>query len=100
MKFEDLKFTETKIPKGIQALVKFGEYELSIVQNDMSYGGPLLYEIAVFDKNDTLIEMPGITEEGDTVKGWLNETNVELIMKKMYSLTLDTGTNVVDTIPY
>ena len=96
MKFKDLKFAETKIPKGKQALVQFGDYELSIVCNENSYGGKnggTLYEIAVFDKNDTLIEMPGITEKGDTVKGWLNETNVEGILKKMYALTMHTGKN-------
>ena len=42
-----------------------------------------LYEIAVFSGNDQ-IEMPGITEEGDTVKGFLSESDVESIIKKMH----------------
>ena len=35
-KFEDIKFTDTDIPKGIQALIPFGEYELSIICNEGS----------------------------------------------------------------
>lgn len=89
MKFEDIKFVDTDVPKGIQALVPFGEYELSIVKNDVSYGGKSgLYEIGVFKFVDgeanTLIEMPGITEPGDTVKGFLTEDGVMAIMKKMH----------------
>ncbi len=103
MKFEDLKFTETNIPKGIQALVKFGEYELSIINNEVSYGGKnggTLYEIAVYDNNNNMIEMPGITEEGDTVKGFLCEEGVTVIMKKMTTITGDDGQNLIDTIPH
>ena len=95
MKFKDLKFTETKFPKGKQALVQFGDYELSIICNENSYGGKnggTLYEIGVF-KGDTMVELPGVTEEGDAVKGWLNESNVEGILKKMYALTMHTGKN-------
>ena len=87
MKFEDIKFNKTVTPTGIQCLLKFGEYELSIVQNDFSYGGDQgLYEIAVF-KGDGQVEMPGITENGDTVKGFLTEGDVEAIIKKMYLAT-------------
>jgi len=35
-----------------------------------------LYEIAVF-KDEDQVEMPGITEEGDTVKGFLKESDVD-----------------------
>ncbi len=86
MKFKDIKFKETKMPKGIQALIKFGDYELSIIKNDMSYGGKndgVLYEIGVF-KGDGMVEMPGITQEGDTVKGFLSEDAVMSIIKKMH----------------
>lgn len=84
MKFEDIKFKETDLPKGIQALLKFGQYELSIVKSDFSYGGKAgLYEIAVFKGNDQ-VNMPGITEEHDTVKGFLTEDNVVGIIKKMH----------------
>ena len=102
MKFKDIKFVETNIPKGIQALIQFGEYELSVVCNENSYGGKdggTLYEIAVF-KGDTMIELPGITEEGDTVKGLLNEENVVGIIKKMCTFTMEEPINIVDTIPH
>lgn len=98
MKFKDIVFTETNIPKGIQALIQFGEYELSIIRNEMSYGGPLLYEIAVY-QGDNQVELPGITEEGDTVKGWLNESNIEGLMTKMFTITQEEPINLVDTIP-
>tara|TARA_Y100000389_G_scaffold202717_1_gene248887 strand:- start:3907 stop:4188 length:282 start_codon:yes stop_codon:yes gene_type:complete len=87
MTFNDITFNETLMPKGIQAKVRFGGYDLSIVQNEVSYGGRQgLYEIAIF-KGDGQVEMPGITEEGDTVKGFLTESDVESIIKKMYTVT-------------
>ena len=51
-----------------------------------------LYEIAVY-KQGNPVEMPGITETGDTVRGFLNEDQVEAIIKKMH---LVTGNNPVD----
>ena len=84
MKFTDIKFSETQLPNGIQAILAFGDYELSIVKSDFSYGGAKgLYEIAVF-KGNQQVNMPGITEEHDTVKGWLSESEVEGIIKKMH----------------
>ena len=84
MKFKDIPFNETTMPKGIQALIKFSNYELSIVKNSSSYGGSQgLYEIAVFKGNDQ-VELPGITEQGDTVKGFLSEGDVMGIIKKMH----------------
>lgn len=84
MKFADIKFNKTDIPNGIQSMLKFGDYDLSIVKSDFSYGGKSgLYEIAVF-KGDGQVELPGITEQGDTVKGFLSESEVEGIIKKMH----------------
>lgn len=88
MKFADIKFSKTDndFPKSIQAILTFGDYDLSIVQSDFSYGGKQgLYEIAVF-KGKNMIEMPGITEEGDTVKGFLSENDVEGIIEKMEAI--------------
>ena len=82
--FADIPFKETTMPKGVQALLSFGEYELSIIKNEGSYGGKQgLYEIAVF-KGNYQVELPGITEQGDTVKGFLSEDEVEGIIKKMH----------------
>ena len=85
--FADIPFKETQMPNGIQAILKFKDYELSIVKSDFSYGGNKgLYEIAVF-KGDGQVNMPGITEDHDTVKGFLSEDEVVAIIKKMHLVT-------------
>jgi len=83
----DFELMETEMPKGVQAILDFGKYELSIVQNESSYGNKQgLYEIAVF-KDSEQCELPGVTTEGDTVKGFLTESDVDVILKKMYLIT-------------
>ena len=87
MKMNNFKMIPTTVPNGVQAILDFGDYELSIIQNDCSYGGDRgLYEIAVF-KNGDQHELPGVTAEGDTVKGFLTESDVDVILKKMYLIT-------------
>jgi hypothetical protein len=82
--FSDLQFT--KFLDGVSATVTYGDYELSVVKHSSSYGGRNgMYEIGVF-KGDDMVEMPGITQEGDTVKGFLNEEEVTGIMKKMMAV--------------
>jgi hypothetical protein len=72
---------------GYQAVLSFGDYELSIISGDGAYGTKNApYEIGVF-KHGQMIEMPGITEGDDTVKGYLTTTDVDTIIKKMYFLT-------------
>ena len=61
---------------GKQAVLDFGKYKLSIICNDMSYGGKSgMYEVGVFKdwgtEEEKLCELPGITTEGDTVAGYL-----------------------------
>lgn len=74
-------------PNGKQALFNFDSYVLSVVQHSGSYGNAQdLFEIGVF-KEDVMVEMPGITEPGDTIKGFLSETEVNGIIKKMTSVT-------------
>ena len=92
MKFEKLKFE--KLYDGVQAIVKFGKYEVSVVSHSMSYGGKNgLYEIAIFDGKQQ-VELPGITAEGDTVQGHLCENGLDVIFKKMTSITGSIGTQV------
>lgn len=87
MKLANFDLMQTKAPNGVQAILDFGKYELSIIQNDCSYGGTRgLFEIAVFENNN-MVELPGITAEGDTVKGFLTEQAVDAIIKKMYTIT-------------
>ena len=87
MKLKDFQLLETKSPKGVQAVIQFGNYELSVIKNEVSYGNKQgLFEIAVF-KDGEQKEMPGITEVGDTVKGWLTESDIDAIIYKMHFLT-------------
>ena len=87
MKMSDFEMMLTEMPKGVQAVLDFGDYELSIVQNECSYGNKQgLYEIAVFKGNEQY-ELPGVTQPGDTVKGFLSEEDVNGILKKMYLIT-------------
>ena len=87
MKLKDFQLLETDMPKGVQAVLAFDNYELSVVNNEASYGNKQgLYEIAVF-KDGEQCELPGITNPGDTVKGWLTNSDVDAIISKMYFLT-------------
>jgi len=93
MKFEEIKFE--KLYDGVQAIIEFGQYELSIVKHSMSYGGKKgMYEIAIFE-GDTQTELPGITQEGDTVKGFLCEEGLNVIFKKMTTITGSLGTQLI-----
>jgi len=71
-----------------QCVLAFGdEYELSIISGQGAYSTKNApYEIAVI-KNGDLVEMPGVTAEGDSVKGYLTEADVGAIIKKMYLIT-------------
>jgi len=75
---------------GRQAVLDFGDYHLSII-ND-GYGSDQgLYEIGVFEAAEgvasDMIELPGITEDGDIVKSYLTESAVDVIIKKLYLIT-------------
>jgi phage tail protein X len=85
MRFKDLKFTPTNMPKGVQSILHFGDYELSIINT--GYGADQgLYEIGCF-QHGKFVELPGITETGDTVKGYLTEDGVTSTILKMYCIT-------------
>ena len=76
--FSDLQFV--KFLDGVSARAVYGDYELSVVKHSGSYGGKNgMYEIE-------MLEMPGITQDGDTVKGFLSEEEVTGIMKKMIAV--------------
>ena len=82
-----LQFDTSKYHKGIQLVLDFEKYNLSIVQHDGSYGGTQgLFEIMVSDASGG-IELPGITEPGDTVKGFLTLEEVSIICKKLTTIT-------------
>lgn len=74
-------------PNGKQAIFDFEKYQLSVVIHSGSYGNKQgLFEIGVF-QGDNMVELPGITELGDTVKGFLSEEEVNGIITKMASVT-------------
>ena len=82
-----LQFDTSKYHKGIQLVLDFEKYNLSIVQHDGSYGGTKgLFEIMVSDSTGG-VELPGITEPGDTVKGFLTLEEVGGICKKLTTIT-------------
>ncbi len=82
-----LQFDTSKYHKGIQLVLDFKKYELSVVKHDGSYGGTQgLFEIMVRDASGG-VELPGITEPGDTIKGWLTLEDVSVICKKLMSIT-------------
>lgn len=81
MKLADFEFNPT------QMVLEFGDkYSLSIINNGYGSKAHGLYEIAVFAKG-SLTEMPGITVEGDTVRGYLTEDEVNAIIVKMFTIT-------------
>ena len=85
MNLKQLTWLNKSFGDGKQIIVEFNNYNLSII-ND-GYGKEKgLYEISVFKDGDQ-IELPGITDEGDTVKGWLTESDIDAIIKKMYLIT-------------
>jgi hypothetical protein len=92
MKLKNFQLLETDMPNGVQAVLDFGKYHLSVIKSDFSYGGSKgLYEIGVFEAEDgvanSMTSLPGITNEDDTVKGYLTEAEVDAIISKMYFLT-------------
>jgi len=87
MKFEDLVFENLEFGEGIRAVTFIGPYEISVIKSDYSYGGRSgLYEIGVW-RDEKGCELPGITEEGDTVKGYLTEEQVSAILMKVASIS-------------
>ena len=67
-----------------QKIVKFGpDYKLSIV-DEVNHENK--FECAVFHKGK-MVEMPGITNPGDTVTRFRTAADVQCIMKKMFSIT-------------
>ena len=94
MKLANLDMKQTISPLGVQAKVKFSGFMLSIIQNEISYGGSKgLYEIAVFSEGNQ-VELPGITTPGDTVKGFLTESDVDAILIKMHTITGTAGKQI------
>ena len=73
-----------------QKIVKFGpDYKLSIV-DEINHEGR--FELAVFYK-ENMISLPGISDPGDTVTRMKTTSDIQMIMKKMYSITREVPVN-------
>ena len=75
--------------KGNQAVLDFGNYHLSVIDDGMGKDASL-QEVATFNSNDGVasdfVELPGITNE-QGVRGYLTANEVDAIITKMYSIT-------------
>ena len=88
MKLADFKMIEKNyMPGGFQSLLSFGEHhQLSVISGEGAYGSKNApYEIAVFI-NGEFANLPGIVE--DDVKGYLTESEVDTIIKKLHTITM------------
>ena len=82
MKFKDLKW-RAHAENDIQAWTEVNGYDVSIVRNQLSYGGEKgFYEIGVY-KGDTMCDPLGW---GDDVKGWLTPEDVEKELELIQAL--------------
>ena len=80
---------------GYQWRLQFGnQYQLSIINHKTSMGYPDHYEIGIFGDCDTMTELPGITEEGNNVKGYLTSSEIDVIIMKMIAITGNLPINV------
>jgi hypothetical protein len=78
------KFPDGK-PCSINIL--FGDmYRLSVINDGMGSDRGL-YEIAVLNQDDNFVNLPGITEYDDDVRGYLTAAQVGTIIVKLYSIT-------------
>lgn len=82
---------------GRQIVLDFGRYHLSIIDDGYGREDNLL-EIGVFSASDgvagSMTELPGITDNGDTIRGFLTESEVDLILKKLHTITGVTPTQI------
>jgi hypothetical protein len=76
------------VPGQYQCVLDFdNNTQLSIITGKYTYGGDRgLYEIAII-KNGEFVSLPGIVDVEDQVSGYLTESDVDAIIKKMYFLT-------------
>ena len=97
MKLTDFKWMTKRMDRhdptenaGAQIVLDFGKYHLSVIDDGYGREDHLL-EIGLFEAADGvalgMTELPGITNEGDTVRGYLTEEDVNCILKKLHAIT-------------
>lgn len=87
MNLSKFQMIKNPIRDSCQCVLEFNETtQLSIISGSVAYGdADAPYEIAVIVNGD-LTKMPGITDN-DTVRGYLTEDDVDVIITKLYVLT-------------
>ena len=83
MKFSELKFNRMS-NGGNQAIVNFGHYGLSIIDNGMGKERGL-YEVGTLFHGQLAITLPSITGD-DTVVGYCTPSAVEMIIEALSRL--------------
>lgn len=68
MRFDDLDFQPTDYG-GIQALQKFGKYQLSVIREP----GKTLFEVAIFDSSNLFTQLPGIHRTPEHDEDWVDD---------------------------
>ena len=88
MKFSELKFNRMS-NGGNQAIVNFGHYGLSIIDN--GYGKERgLYEVGTLFHGQLAITLPSMTGD-DTVVGYCTPSAVEMIIESLSRLVAIKG---------
>jgi hypothetical protein len=97
MQLKDFKWMTKRMSRhdptenaGAQIVLDFGKYHLSVIDDGYGREDHLL-EIGLFEAEDGvalgMTELPGITAEGDSVRGYLTEEDVDCIIKKLHAIT-------------
>jgi hypothetical protein len=91
MKLADFKMnSQPELHTMKRAVLDFGKYHLSVITGGIG-NTEAPYEIAVLNSKDGVargfVQLPGITGPDDDVRGHMTEEEVDVIIKKMYSIT-------------
>ena len=90
MKLSNFKPIKRDYGPDSHILLDFGKYQLSVITG--GYGNAdAPYEIAVFNANNGVahgfVQLPGITDPDDDVRGYVTEDEVNAIIMKMFVIT-------------
>lgn len=89
MKLSNYEMIKKDYIDGYQCVLSFDDHhELSIISGEGAHGNKVApYEVAIF-VNGEFAHLPGINETiEDDVIGYLTETDVNSIIKKLYFIT-------------
>ncbi len=85
LKFSDLTFKSDSSGRIMRTRITFGsKYALSVIKESHKP----LYEIGAL-VNDELTELPGITDEDNTVRQGLTPDDIDFIIMKMHTISTE-----------